>query len=143
MPLVQIELLGFPLYWIRCYFMAKHSGKKLIRKTVLDKFKSRCAYCGDKITIQSLTIDHIIPKRRGMDSEVKGPDHLDNYNPACQSCNMSKSSMDLEKWRHELKLKTDRLIKNNASFRILIRYKLLKIKNTTIVFHFEKIKPNV
>ena len=48
-----------------------------------------CCYCG---ATGALTIDHLIPKIKG------GTDYADNLVWACQSCNSSKSDIDLMEW---------------------------------------------
>ena len=63
------------------------------RQTVLDRFHSRCAYCGKKITMQELNVDHIVPLRKG------GEDMLYNMYPSCRSCNQAKSTLDIEQFR--------------------------------------------
>ena len=35
------------------------------REKVYDKYSGHCAYCGKPITLQSMQVDHIIPKARG------------------------------------------------------------------------------
>ena len=63
------------------------------RKTVLDRFCGRCAYCGKPITMQELNVDHLVPIRKG------GEDMLYNMYPSCRSCNQAKSTLDIEQFR--------------------------------------------
>lgn len=123
--------------------------KKEIRLCVLKKYNSKCAYCGIDLCLDTLQVDHIIPKYRGSTKEelskmnvVKGKDKIDNYNPSCKSCNASKSTFTLEKWRKEIELKKYRIHNNSSSFRILKRFGLIEIKNTPVKFYFELINKN-
>ena len=106
---------------------------------VFDKYNGRCAYCGCKLN-EKFTIDHIIPKRRNMSySDLpSGSDTIENYNPCCFSCNSSKNSFSIEKWRSEIEQKYDRLLKYDGTFRLLVRFGIVKKVKKSIVFYFEK-----
>lgn len=43
-----------------------------------------CHYCGQKFSVQDLTMDHVVPLARG------GTTTPGNTVPACQSCNKAK-----------------------------------------------------
>jgi 5-methylcytosine-specific restriction endonuclease McrA len=83
------------------------------KKRVLARYGSKCAYCGRKLTIRTLRRDHVEPLCRYRNVRwtfsgrygCKHPErhNLDNIVPACQQCNDSKSSLDLETWRASLK----------------------------------------
>lgn len=61
-----------------------------VREAVLNLTGGRCAYCDAEIRSGSydsdsqFCVEHVVPKSCG------GPDHLNNYVPACKSCNNSK-----------------------------------------------------
>ena len=119
--------------------------KKELRLKVFNKYKGKCAYCGEKITIDEMHSDHIIPLHRGSTREelakmgvVKGGYLLDNLNPSCPTCNISKSTFSIENWRKELYLKVGRLRKNTPTFRLMEKYKCIKISYKPIVFYFER-----
>lgn len=114
------------------------------REVVYSKFKGRCAYCGDKILYENMSVDHITAKYRGSThSEIraygleKGTNDIENLNPSCKSCNSSKSTFTVSDWKKQLKLKHERLLRDNSSYRILNRFKAIKYNNN-ITFHFEK-----
>jgi hypothetical protein len=77
-----------------------------------------------------------------MNQTVHGSDEYENLYPSCQSCNISKSSMDLEKWRTQLSLKVERLERDESNFRIALRYGVIQKTDVDIIFYFEKIKDN-
>ena len=66
------------------------------RQRIYDKMTGRCAYCGCKISIKNMQIDHIKPVSRG------GGDDADNLFPACRSCNHRKGGSDLESFRRQV-----------------------------------------
>ena len=44
-----------------------------------------CTYCGCKLTWESATVDHLVPRSKG------GTDAMDNLVLACQPCNLRKA----------------------------------------------------
>lgn len=124
--------------------MAKDIPKKK-RELIFIKYDSKCAYCGKPILFNNFHVDHIEPLFRKWTKEdlltydrIKGTSHIDNLNPACPSCNISKSTFTVEEWRNQIELKIDRLRKESTNFRILESFGLVKVKKSKIVFHFEK-----
>ena len=118
------------------------SNKKL-RKRIYDKYNGRCAYCGIDLK-KRFTINHIEPKFRGSNDEelkrnfrIRGKSEMSNYNPCCNSCNSSKSTMSLEKWRSEINKKYNRLIRDSSSFNLLVRFGMIK-RTGNCIFYFEK-----
>jgi len=62
-------------------YFQHHKGKKLLfRKGTY----YRCVACGKWFTKEQITVDHIIPKRKG------GLDVISNLQAMCRSCNSSK-----------------------------------------------------
>ena len=57
---------------------------KAKRKQVYDKYGGHCAYCGKKITMGELSVDHITPTSHG------GKDNIENLRSSCRSCNNMK-----------------------------------------------------
>jgi hypothetical protein len=49
-----------------------------------------CVYCGDKLTRENRTQDHVIPRAKG-----GGRMGRENLVPACQYCNWAKADLDL------------------------------------------------
>ena len=69
------------------------------RERVFAETQYRCAYCGQKLTEETRTIDHIIPKKRG------GTDSIDNLVSACTICNNAKGEKTPDEYRESLKIK--------------------------------------
>ena len=108
------------------------SDKK--RLIVFKKYKGKCAYCGCRLTKDNWHVDHITPLYRKSSNKellqygiVKGTNDIDNLNPSCPTCNISKSTFTVDNWRKELQLKVGRLRKTTSTFRLMEKYKCIKI----------------
>ena len=117
------------------------------RIEIFNKYNGRCAYCGCILKNNHCTIDHIKPRHRGyLDDElsrmniVRGDHKIENLNPCCSSCNSSKSTLTIEKWRIEIEKKHDRLLKYESSYNLLTRFKMVKRVKSKCIFYFEKVK---
>ncbi len=76
----------------RCHFAAPTKRNVLIR----DKFM--CAYCSKKLSISSVTKDHVLPVSRG------GSDTLNNVVASCTECNARKADRTPEEARMPLRV---------------------------------------
>lgn len=124
--------------------MSKEISKEK-RIIIYNKYKGRCAYCGCKIDYNNMHVDHIIPRQRGYNFDtakinniIKGTNKIDNLNPSCPTCNISKSIFSIKQWRNEIKLKVDRVRRSNANIRLLESFGILKYINKDVIFYFEK-----
>jgi len=124
--------------------MSDKIDNKDLRLKVFNKYRGRCAYCGCEIKIDKFSIDHINAKFRGWNDDelkkygkTKGDDSILNYNPSCYSCNSSKSTLTIEQWKSEISKKYDRLLKYDATFRLLNRFNLCIRNDKNILFYFE------
>lgn len=127
----------------------KYINRPKIREFVFLKYDGHCAYCGKKLNQSRFAIDHIEPKfRTHSDAQllqlnrVRGAENLDNFNPSCMSCNSSKSTYTIEKWRSEINKKHERLLKSEPSYNLLFRLGMIK-KVHSCIFYFEKHKANI
>ena len=66
------------------------SGAVQQKVWVADGFK--CMFCGQKMGVVQLTIDHFCPLEKG------GTNHVKNYLSACKKCNKDKGAMDPRDW---------------------------------------------
>jgi 5-methylcytosine-specific restriction endonuclease McrA len=76
-----------------------------IRRLVFRKFDGRCAYCGCKLDMKTLTIDHIEPYMNYYNSIEHfddSPNELKNLYPACADCNNYKDNLTIEQFRKKL-----------------------------------------
>lgn len=70
---------------------------KLSRHSLLARDQYECQYCEKKLSIKSLTIDHVVPKSKG------GPTTWLNVVSACHSCNNKKGNKSLRETTMKLK----------------------------------------
>lgn len=63
--------------------------KEWIQKNLPDKGYWECRYCGKKLTIDKLTLDHKLSRSRRPDLRFEH----DNLVPACWECNNQKGSL--------------------------------------------------
>jgi hypothetical protein len=61
----------------------------LTRKNILDRDKGLCAYCGCKLTMSTMTLDHVYPVSKG------GLSDWANLRAACSKCNGEKGNKTL------------------------------------------------
>ena len=102
------------------------------RNAIYLMFDRRCAYCGAKITCREMQIDHVVPLYNG------GADDIDNMLPACRSCNKYKSTMTLEKFRAAVERMPEVLNRDNATFRIAMRFGVIQPGTQKVKFYFER-----
>lgn len=57
-----------------------------VKLRIYEKQGGRCAYCGQKRKLKTMTVDHIIPLSKG------GTDEESNLRCACKMCNYFKGS---------------------------------------------------
>jgi len=130
-------------------------NKQLIRIEVYNKFEGHCAYCGEKITINQMQIDHIIPKYN-FEVDIKNAihiperipkflrhleeldvEHIDNKFPSCRVCNNYKRAFNLESFRNELSLQIERANRHSFNYRMAKKYGQVKETIKPIIFYFE------
>lgn len=133
------SLCGRLLALCKGIFFMKTSCNK-VRHIVIEKYNYKCAYCGVDITLKTMHIDHIKPLLRSESGSRKGDNTIENYNPACAPCNISKSSFDLEVWRNEIQLKLNRIERDSSTYRNLRRFGLVGVLKTDVKFYFETLK---
>lgn len=116
------------------------------RRAIYLKYDGKCAYCGTELTSSNFTIDHIEPLRRGYSNTEldrykihRGKNCAENYNPCCFSCNSSKSTYTLERWRDEISKKFDRLKRDVPGYNLLYRFGLITEHKDGVTFYFERI----
>lgn len=102
------------------------------RYAIYKQYEGHCAYCGVKLDIKDMQVDHLVPLRNG------GADELENMICSCRSCNKYKSTFSIEGLREQLFKIPERLIRDSVIFRIALRYRLIEIKSKPVEFYFEK-----
>lgn len=112
-----------------------HIPKK-IREEVYHKYGGQCAYCGCDLP-NRWHVDHIEPILRGV-SWHKGDNSIENLNPACPSCNISKGGLKLEAWREWIQNHVTSLNRDVNIYKIAKRYGLVTETGARVKFYFER-----
>jgi hypothetical protein len=122
---------------------------KAERAALREKFGGRCAYCGCELG-EKWHADHIEPVDRELKhipgrgfvttGKLHKPqnDTLANMNPACAPCNLDKHALSLDSWRELMQGSNAVLMRDVSTFRRAVRYGLVTLNATPIVFYFEK-----
>ena len=75
--------------------LSPKDARKKFRNYIFESWNWECAYCGKKLTSDTATIDHILPKHKG------GHNIRSNMACCCSSCNRAKGSSLVENWYTE------------------------------------------
>ena len=133
---------------------------KVKREVVYNKFKGKCAYCGEGLKYEHMQVDHIVPKsnyeltysqkhikcvskripRFLRNLTTLDVDHIDNLFPSCRKCNNFKSTFYLELFRNELQLQLERANKTSRNYRLAKQFGQVKETPKPIKFYFETLK---
>ena len=126
------------------------TNSKSQRDALRKKFDGLCGYCGEPL--KQMQADHIKPVIR-LTTDPLGnqlppserryikPERnvVGNMMPACPSCNNSKGGYDLEGWRDLISRSAEIVAKQKPIFRAGVRFGVIAVVETPVVFHFEKI----
>lgn len=110
----------------------RKSISKATRLKVYEKYGGHCAYCGCKLELKEMQVDHIQSVYW-----YNGANDIENYNPACRMCNFYKSTMTVDAFRGQLGKLTSRLEKAFI-YRLAKKYGVIQEVEKPIVFYFEK-----
>lgn len=118
-----------------------------IRKQVYDRFNGHCAYCGEKIELKQMQVDHMVPQYHADLNVNPVPLSLIqdpiNLMPSCRQCNNYKSTFALEKFRKQLSLIPGRIESKTSTYRLAKKYGLIvHYSDREVYFYFEKFLPN-
>lgn len=109
----------------------KHISKST-RLKVYEKYDGHCAYCGCKLDLQKMQVDHIESVYW-----YNGANDIENYNPACRMCNFYKSTRTVEDFKKALgKLLSG--LEKVFIFRLAVKYGLIQKTDNPIEFYFER-----
>ena len=114
---------------------------KKTREEVYKKFDGHCAYCGKKIEIKDMQIDHMHPKAYGESyARIVGKvelESIENYMPSCRSCNHYKRALSFEGFRKQMLTLHERIEKIYI-VKVAIDFRILKLNKFDGKFYFEK-----
>lgn len=123
--------------------------KKSDRIKIFEKYGGKCAYCGCDLT-KSWHADHIKPivrdskfdrkKGKFVDSGTcrnSENEILENFNPACPSCNIQKNSFTLEQFRSNIQGFLNSLNLYSTQYKFVKKYGLVTETKMQVKFFFE------
>lgn len=111
------------------------------REVLKNKYGGKCAYCGDPL-VRGWHADHIEPIVRNWTNgtcEKPENENKENYNPACASCNIQKSSLTLEQFREKIQQFVQSLNLYSNQYKIAKKYGLIKEEDVKVRFYFEAV----
>lgn len=82
------------------------------KRAILDRDRYRCQYCQTRLTANSATIDHVVPRSHG------GLTIFENIVTSCGYCNNKKGNRPLDQTRLRLRQRPFRPEKQNFVLRI-------------------------
>lgn len=116
---------------------------KKTREEVHKKYNGHCAYCGKKIEIKEMQIDHMYPKSLGPNyARLVGKielESMENYMPTCRRCNHYKRADHLDNFRKSMNYLHERIEKMYI-VKVAIDFGILKLEKFDGKFYFEKTK---
>ena len=114
---------------------------KGIKKSVYEICAGHCAYCGCEITEKQMQVDHVVPFEFAELCVAEGhdPNSIENYLPACRSCNNYKHTLSIEKFRKCVSRWHDVLMRDNVTYKNAVRFGQVQPTPHEQVFYFEKI----
>ena len=104
------------------------------RRMVYAKTVGHCAYCGTEIPYKAMQADHVNP--------ISGPESsndLENFLPACRSCNHYKSTLSLDSFRASVEAWPDVLNRDSVTYKNAVRFGMVTPTPKPVVFYFEKL----
>lgn len=114
------------------------SFSKKIREAVYEKYNGRCAYCGRRIDIKDMQVDHFRPLRAWNEDEG-GSNDLSNLMPACRTCNHYKRAHDLDTFRRYIEEIPKKLMQNYI-YKVGLIYDQIDDTPHPVRFYFEGVK---
>ena len=118
--------------------MSRKTIPKKIRQIVYDKYYGHCAYCGIKLEMKDMQVDHIDPVYRAYYDHREVDESIDNYNPACRACNFYKSTWSLEKFRDNIRYMLIGKLRKDFNYKMLVKYGMIKEDFKPVRFYFEE-----
>lgn len=122
------------------------------RQEIFNKCAGKCAYCGCDLT-GKWHVDHaealqrhsrydIERKKFVHTGECQYPerDTIENCLPSCVSCNLYKSSCDIETFRWKIGNTITALNRDRTQYQFARRYGLIQETEVKVEFYFEKMQ---
>lgn len=129
--------------------MKRKAFSKKTRNEVYSMFDGRCAYCGEKIEMKDMQIDHKMSVYRdyyctGKQEQIqKSINDISNLYPSCRRCNYYKGTGDIDMFRDKTKNILERTCVNSFQAKLAMQYGIIKLLEWDGKFFFEKFNNTV
>jgi hypothetical protein len=105
---------------------------KRIKKRVIDRDGLICCYCGIELTINKITMDHIIPESQS------GVFNYCNLTVSCRDCNHERGDQSFFEFSKQFNFSSKKLEKYNILYIANIRIRILNVaKSNFLIEEFE------
>lgn len=104
------------------------------RREIWNKTNRRCGYCGARVSLEEMQVDHMRPLARG------GSNRSKNLICSCPYCNEYKAARSVEQFRHAVKYSVTVLENESLAYRNATRFGLIRKTNNGCEFYFERIE---
>lgn len=112
--------------------IARRKLSRANRVRLWNMMNRRCAYCGQKLELSDMCVDHVRPLSQG------GRDTVDNMVCSCWHCNQHKAQKSVDEFRSEIQGAPVALFRESAAYREMLRYNLVNETHRRVIFYFEK-----
>ncbi len=111
---------------------------KNIRQQVYEKYNGHCAYCGCELEYKDMQVDHVDSVYRAEYNHRDVDDTVNNYMPACRSCNFYKSVYSIEQFRNNIETMLIGKLHKDFNYKMLVKYGMVREEFKPVKFYFEK-----
>lgn len=115
---------------------------KAERREVYEKYEGHCAYCGKHLDISEMQVDHLIPMDfyYAYDAQGIDLDAMENYMPACRSCNNYKHTLTIDQFREAIGRWPEILMRDSTTYKNAVRFGQVTPTPKPVIFYFEKVE---
>ena len=110
--------------------------RKELREDVYNKYEGHCAYCGCKLQMKDMQVDHIIAKYHTKCKDII--ETIETLNPSCRQCNFYKGTLSIEGFRMSLYNILQKSIQRPFQFKLGMKYGMVLMKEWDKKFYYEK-----
>jgi 5-methylcytosine-specific restriction endonuclease McrA len=119
----------------------KKAISKQVRLVVYNKCQGHCGYCGSKLELKEMQVDHISPQSVPyiVGGKIADTNSIENLMPSCRACNHYKRDNSLIVFRKMIKTLHERVEKHYIN-KVAKNFKIISsIEPFDGKFYFEKL----
>jgi len=111
--------------------------RKELREKVFDKYDGHCAYCGCKLQMKDMQVDHIDSQYLTRLKNEKVIETIETLNPSCRQCNFYKGTLSIEGFRRSLANILQKSVQKPFQFKLALKYDMVSVKEWDKKFYYE------